>query len=123
MEIYWLGICSKSDHQKMDVQRCSDENMIEFYFRSSLNCFRLSSFHKKYDHLFFVTTSVCWLMNQARVCVFCCDMFLSTTAVILLLVYFFGHIFLETPSVHWKINQSRVFVCLSYLRSYGLYMA
>ena len=37
-------------------------------------------------------------------------MFLSISAVILILVYFFDVIFRETPSVTWIRNKSRVFV-------------
>ena len=39
-------------------------------------------------------------------------MFLSTAAVLLLLVTLFDTIVLETPSVKWPNNQSRVFVLI-----------
>ena len=37
-------------------------------------------------------------------------MFLSTTAVLLLIIYFFDTIVIETPSVLWIRNKSLVFV-------------
>ena len=51
-----------------------------------------------------------WMMNQSIFCVVCCDMFLSTASVILVVFYFFDTIVLETPSVSWIRNQSIVFV-------------
>ena len=88
----------------------SDENMFDFSFRYSPNFCRVSYCIKKNDQLFLETPSVSWMINQEIFCVVCRDMFLSTTAVLFIVVYFFDHIVIETHSVFGLRNQSRDFV-------------
>ena len=51
-----------------------------------------------------------FVVFQSIFCVVCCNMFLSTAAVHLIVVYLFDTIVIETPSVLWISNLSRVFV-------------
>ena len=103
-------VCSEVIIVSTSFWMYSDENIFDFSFRSSLNCYRIYSCLKKIDQLFIETPSVRWLMNQARFCVVCRDMFLSTAAVLPILFDFFDHIVIEKPSVCWIRNQSRIFV-------------
>ena len=89
---------------------CSDENIFDFLYRSSLIYFRISSSILKSWSYFFVTPSDQWLINQSWFCVVFRYIFLSDIEVLLLVVYLFDTIVLEKYSVFWIRYQSRVFV-------------
>ena len=91
--------------------------LCSFSWYVSLNCqSSSSSCLLLWSH--FLTSSVRWIRNQStffvafqsRFCVVCCDMFLSTSEFLILLVYLFDPIVIETTSVWWLGNQSIVFV-------------
>ena len=78
------------------------------FLRSSLSCFRLSSFLLNF--LSDVYRDTFSSLVYESIIILCCLSwyFFSTVEVILLLVYLFDLIVLEAPLFHWLRNQSRV---------------
>ena len=94
----------------------------------SLNCWRSYSFclclwsHSSWKNFSVLAKESIkrFLVCQSRFCVFCCDIFLSFSAVLLLVVYFFDPILLETTPVQWLKNQLNfLFRYLIIWRIYG----